>query len=206
VTRHPRKRLPFMRSSVARGLNCARWRTCEPGREEMPSRVSIVAAVAATLIMTPVLASAQGPGGGGGAPGPAGPGIGGGRGPVPRQPVLASAAPDPAMSAATSPSIATSISTAADRVDRWSAGAITAASGTAPDRASGAANGSPTAWGRAGRGRRSAMSGCAADALTARAALPLSLPVPAPAAGGRGCGNAITGVTVEPGARDGGPP
>lgn len=45
----------------------------------MPSRVSIVAAVAATLIMIPVLASAQGPvGPGGGAPGPAGPGGRGG--------------------------------------------------------------------------------------------------------------------------------
>ena len=42
----------------------------------MPSRLSIVAAVASTLIMIPVLASAQGPvgPGGGGAPGPAGPG------------------------------------------------------------------------------------------------------------------------------------
>src|SRR5262245_47990363 len=48
----------------------------------MPSRLSIVAAVAATLIMIPVLASAQGfvgAGGGGGGGGPAG-GGGGGRG------------------------------------------------------------------------------------------------------------------------------
>ena len=116
----------------------------------MPSRLSIVAAVAASLIMIPVLASA---------------------------------APDPAPSAATSPSIATSISTAADRADWWSAGAITAASGTAPDRASGAANGSPTAWDRAGRGRRSATSGCAADALTPTTALRSSLfPHPQPVA------------------------
>lgn len=49
----------------------------------MPSRLSIVAAVAATLIMIPVLASAQGPvgAGPGPAPGPAGPG-GGGPGPA----------------------------------------------------------------------------------------------------------------------------
>jgi len=51
----------------------------------MPSRLSIVAAVAATVIMIPVLASAQGPVGAG--PGPAGPGpagpAGGGRGPGP---------------------------------------------------------------------------------------------------------------------------
>jgi hypothetical protein len=51
----------------------------------MPSRLSIVAAVAATVIMIPVLASAQGPVGVG--PGPAGPGpagpAGGGRGPGP---------------------------------------------------------------------------------------------------------------------------
>src|SRR5262245_17980626 len=51
----------------------------------MPSRLSIVAAVAATLIMIPALASAQGPvgAGPGPAPGPAGPGAGGGRGPGP---------------------------------------------------------------------------------------------------------------------------
>jgi|EndMetStandDraft_3_1072993.scaffolds.fasta_scaffold208235_2 hypothetical protein len=51
----------------------------------MPSRLSIVAAVAATLIMIPALASAQGPVGAGpgpAGPGPAGPG-GGGRGPGP---------------------------------------------------------------------------------------------------------------------------
>jgi hypothetical protein len=52
----------------------------------MPSRLSIVAAIAATLIMIPVAASAQGPvgAGPGPAPGPAGPGPGGGgRGPGP---------------------------------------------------------------------------------------------------------------------------
>jgi hypothetical protein len=29
MTRHPRERCPFMRGSVARGLNCARWRNMQ---------------------------------------------------------------------------------------------------------------------------------------------------------------------------------
>ena len=152
----------------------------------MPSRLSIVAAVAASLIMIPVLASAQGPvgAGPGPAPGLAGPGTGGGRAPA------GPAAAGPRVGGPGPGTVGRNVTVNRNVcINRGGPGGLVVGRryhggvwyGTGPRFW----RGQWFAYGmdRAGRGRRSATSGCAADALTPTTALRSSLfPHPQPVA------------------------
>jgi hypothetical protein len=168
----------------------------------MPSRLSIVAAVAATVIMIPVLASAQGPVGVG--PGPAGPGPAGRRWPRPRSRCGRASRRRPRTRQRGPQRHRQSQRLYQPR----RTGGRPAQSRRHLVRRRPALLARPMV-----RLRRRAVLGVVADRLCLGVRLmrrrrrgAAIIAVPASAAGGRGCGNAIAGVTVEPGARDGGPP